>query len=113
MSGLLEVEALDISFPGGLHPVRDLSLSVRPGETLGVVGESGSGKSLTALAMMGLLPRGARRSARRLVFDGMDLTALGERRMADIRGRRLSKIFQDPMPSQNPAYTIGDQLTET
>ncbi len=120
MTALLEVEGLDVAFPasfgsgrGSLHPVRDLSLKLGAGETLGVVGESGSGKSLTALALMGLLPRGARRSARRLVFDGMDLTALGERRMADIRGRHLSMIFQDPMTSLNPAYTVGGQLTET
>jgi len=112
VSALLELEGLDVHFPAG-HPVRDLNLSLQAGETLGVVGESGSGKSLTALAIMGLLPRGARRSARRLVFDGMDLTAVSERRMADIRGRRLSMIFQDPMTSLNPAYTIGDQLTET
>ncbi|MGO8917975.1 MAG: ABC transporter ATP-binding protein [Stellaceae bacterium] len=115
MSALLEVERLDVRIPlgaGVLHPVRNVSLSVAPGEMLCLVGESGCGKSLTSLALMDLLPQRARRSAGRLVFDGIDLMRLGERRMADLRGDRMAMIFQEPMTSLNPAYTIGDQLTE-
>jgi peptide/nickel transport system ATP-binding protein len=115
MSALLEVERLDVRIPlaaGELHPVRQVSLAVSPGEMLCIVGESGCGKSLTSLAIMDLLPKRARRGAERLVFDGIDLMRLGERQMADIRGDRMAMIFQDPMTSLNPAYTIGDQLAE-
>ncbi|MGH7069876.1 MAG: ABC transporter ATP-binding protein [Acetobacteraceae bacterium] len=115
MNALLEVAGLEVQIPlmlGQLHPVRDISFSVGPGETFCIVGESGCGKSLTSLAIMNLLPKRARRSARRLVFDGLDLTGLGERAMADIRGNRMAMIFQEPMTSLNPAYTIGNQLTE-
>ena len=83
------------------------------GETLGLVGESGCGKSMTALALMNLLPQTARRKAARLAFAGQDLMALKEREMADIRGDRMSMIFQEPMTSLNPSYTIGNQLMET
>ncbi|MGH6778673.1 MAG: ABC transporter ATP-binding protein [Bradyrhizobium sp.] len=115
MSALLEIQNLDVRIPlatGTLHPVRDVSLSVARGETLCIVGESGCGKSLTSLAIMNLLPRRARRSAARLSFDGLDLTALRERDMADVRGDRMAMIFQEPMTSLNPAYTIGNQLEE-
>jgi peptide/nickel transport system ATP-binding protein len=95
-----------------LHPVRQVSFSVARGEMLCIVGESGCGKSLTALSLMDLLPRRAERSAARLVFDGIDLLRLGERRMADLRGDRMAMIFQEPMTSLNPAYTVGNQLAE-
>jgi peptide/nickel transport system ATP-binding protein len=113
---VVAVDGLHVEIPlasGVLHPVRDVSFSVERGETLCLVGESGCGKSLTALAVMGLLPGRARRSARRLEFDGQDLSRTRERHMADIRGNRLSMIFQEPMTSLNPAYTIGNQLMET
>ncbi|MFI4980828.1 MAG: oligopeptide/dipeptide ABC transporter ATP-binding protein, partial [Nevskiales bacterium] len=115
MTPLLDVAALNVAFPalGGLHPVRDVAFTLHPGETLGIVGESGSGKSLTALSLLALLPPRAQRHVQRLAFDGDDLSGFGERRMADIRGRRISMIFQDPMTSLNPAYTIGNQLQET
>jgi peptide/nickel transport system ATP-binding protein len=116
MSALLEVEHLDVRIPvigGILHPVRDLSLSVRRGDMLCVVGESGCGKSLTSLALMNLLPARAQRSAQRLVFDGIDLLRLDERAMSDLRGNAMAMIFQEPMTSLNPCYTIGTQLTET
>jgi peptide/nickel transport system ATP-binding protein len=112
---VLEVEGLnvDISVAAGeLHAVRDVSFIVRQGETLCLVGESGCGKSMTALAVMDLLPRAARRSAKALNFFSMDLLKLGEREMADIRGDRMAMIFQEPMTSLNPAYTIGNQLKE-
>ncbi|HEX8666725.1 MAG TPA: ATP-binding cassette domain-containing protein, partial [Beijerinckiaceae bacterium] len=109
---LLEVEglAVDIATGGGtLHAVRGVSFDVRRGETLCLVGESGCGKSMTALAIMDLLPRQARRRARRLRFAGRDL--LGGA-MERLRGDRVAMIFQEPMTALNPAYPIGDQLTE-
>ena len=115
MSNILEVENLRVDIPVGnqtLHAVRGISFSLARGETLCIVGESGCGKSLTSLAVMGLLPRAARRSADRLEFDGIDLMRASRRQMQKIRGNRLSMIFQEPMTSLNPAYTIGDQLEE-
>ncbi len=115
MSALLSVEDLqvDLAVPAGtLHAVRGISFDVARGETLCLVGESGCGKSMTALALMGLLPRNARRRARRLVFDGVDLAAATPAETNALRGRRLSMIFQEPMTALNPAYTIGNQLAE-
>jgi peptide/nickel transport system ATP-binding protein len=115
MSPLLEVETLQVDIPiaaGDLHAVRGIDFTVRKGETLGLVGESGCGKSMTALAIMNLLPMTARRKAARLVFSGKDLVDLKEREMADIRGDRMSMIFQEPMTSLNPSYTIGNQVME-
>jgi len=112
---ILEVEGLSVDIPvpaGMLHPVQDVSFHVDRGETLAIVGESGCGKSLTSLALMDLLPPRARRRAARLALEGEELTGLSERQMADLRGNRMSMIFQEPMTSLNPAYTIGDQLTE-
>ena len=115
MSKVLEVQGLDVRILltfGDLCPVRNVSFSVSTGETLCIVGESGCGKSLTSLAIMDLLPSRARRTATRIRFDGIDLTAIRERDMADIRGNRMAMIFQEPMTSLNPAYTIGNQLEE-
>jgi oligopeptide/dipeptide ABC transporter ATP-binding protein len=111
MSVMLDIADLHVRFPS-LHAVRGIGLQVAAGETHCLVGESGCGKSLTALAVMGLLPRGAARSAGRIVFDGGDIAALGERQMATLRGDRMAMIFQEPMTSLNPAYTIGSQMTE-
>ncbi len=116
MTAVLDVKGLTITFPGvpgGFTPVRDVDFSVGQGETLCIVGESGCGKSLTALALMGLLPTLARRSATRLSFQGRDLQALNERQMGNVRGSQMSMIFQEPMTSLNPAYTVGEQLIET
>ena len=115
MSALLEAERLNVRIPlaaGMLHPVRDVSFSVKRGEMLCIVGESGCGKSLTSLALMDLLPKHSRREAQKLIFDGIDLLQLRERAMADLRGNRMAMVFQEPMTSLNPAYTIGTQLTE-
>jgi peptide/nickel transport system ATP-binding protein len=115
VTALLAVEGLtvDISLDQDvLHPVRGVSLSLARGETLCIVGESGCGKSLTALALLGLLPRAAKRQARRLDFEGEDLLRASGRRMSDLRGNRIGMIFQDPMSSLNPAFTIGNQLEE-
>ena len=115
MSALLHVEGLSVDIPvpaGMLHPVQSISFSVDKGETLCIVGESGCGKSLTALAIMGLLPKAAVHTAERLTLDGEDILNAGERRMSDLRGNRMGMIFQEPMTSLNPAYTIGNQLEE-
>ena len=112
---ILEVESLSVDIPvpsGMLHPVQDLSFHVDRGETLAIVGESGCGKSLTSLALMDLLPSRAKRRASKLTLEGQDLTGLSERQMSDLRGNRMSMVFQEPMTSLNPAYTIGDQLIE-
>jgi peptide/nickel transport system ATP-binding protein len=112
---VMQVENLRVEIPvaaGLLRPVRGISFDVAKGETLCIVGESGCGKSLTSLAMMGLLPKRARRDADRLELLGQDLTTLSEREMSDIRGASMAMIFQEPMTSLNPAYTIGNQLEE-
>ena len=112
---ILEVEGLSVAIPvpaGTLRPVQEVGFRVTRGHTLAIVGESGCGKSLTSLALMNLLPPRAERTAGRLALDGQDLLGLSEREMADIRGNRMSMIFQEPMTSLNPAYTVGDQLVE-
>lgn len=112
---LLHVENLRVDIPLGqdtLHAVRGLDFQVERGEMLCIVGESGCGKSLTSLALMDLLPRKAKRTATRLTLDGIDMLGQSERQMCDLRGNRLAMIFQEPMTSLNPAYSIGDQLSE-
>jgi ABC-type microcin C transport system duplicated ATPase subunit YejF len=113
---LFSVEHLRVDIPtaaGALHAVRDVSFALDAGKILGIVGESGAGKSLTALALLGLLPQRARRSAAVLKLRDRDLLAMSERDMAaQIRGQRIAMIFQDPMTSLNPVYTIGRQLAE-
>ncbi len=108
---MLDVAKLRVSF-GAVEAVRGVSLRVRRGETHCLVGESGCGKSVTAMAIMGLLARGAQRRAERIGFDGIDLLALSDRAMSRLRGNRIGMVFQEPMTSLNPAYTIGSQLTE-
>ena len=112
---ILDVQNLRIDIPvtaGMLHPVRGISFNVSRGETLAIVGESGCGKSLTSLALMGLLPKTARRTADKMDFLGEDIRHHRERQMASLRGVNMSMIFQEPMTSLNPAYTIGNQLEE-
>ncbi|WP_271528622.1 ABC transporter ATP-binding protein [Bradyrhizobium sp. CCBAU 25338] len=112
---LLVVKDLHVDLPlehGMLHAVRGISFDVKRGETLCIVGESGCGKSMTSLAVMGLLPRKAQRSAAQLTFDGQNLERMSDRRMAALRGNRMAMIFQEPMTSLNPAYSVGDQLME-
>jgi oligopeptide/dipeptide ABC transporter ATP-binding protein len=110
----LEIAGLEVDFPsrtGPVRAVRGMDLTLAPGEVLGIVGESGSGKSVTALAAMGLLPRGAevRGSIR---FGGRELVGSKERDLTTVRGTGLAMIFQDPMTSLNPVYTVGWQITE-
>ncbi|MBS1163391.1 MAG: transporter ATP-binding protein, partial [Burkholderiaceae bacterium] len=92
--------------------VDGVSFTLSAGETLCVVGESGCGKSVTALATMGLLPRASAQVGGRIAFEGRDLLGLDPRSMADLRGDRLAMIFQEPMTSLNPAFTVGSQLAE-
>ncbi len=113
---LLEVDGLCTHFftrEGVVHAVDDVSFSVDRGRTLGLVGESGCGKSVTALSLIGLIPKPpARIVAGAVRFDGRDLTKLSEGELEDVRGREIAMIFQDPMTSLNPTLTIGTQLTE-
>ena len=107
----LNIEGLNVHI-GNMHPVRDVSLAIEAGQIFGIAGESGSGKSMTALAIMGLLPGGAvRNGAVRL--DGTDLFGLNEAAMCGIRGRHIGMIFQEPMTALNPVRTIGSQVAET
>jgi oligopeptide/dipeptide ABC transporter ATP-binding protein len=113
---LLEVEDLAVSFPsaaGELRAVEGVSFRVEPGEVLGLVGESGCGKSSAALALLDLVPPPGRRAGGRIVFDGEDVTAAGERGFRRLRGRRIAMVFQDPMTSLNPYLRIGAQLAES
>lgn len=114
-SPVLSVKDLTIDIPtdtGTLHAVRGIDFDLNRGETLGIVGESGSGKSLTSLALMGLLGRSIKPRAQQMEFDGIDLTKAKPRALRKLRGARMAMIFQEPMTSLNPAYTIGDQLME-
>jgi peptide/nickel transport system ATP-binding protein len=96
-----------------VHAIDGVSLSVAPGECLGIVGESGSGKTMTALSIMRLLPGGGEVVGGRIVVDGVDVVALSETGMEDIRGNLIGMIFQDPLTSLNPTITIGDQIAES
>ena len=113
---LLEISNVDISLPEGserLLAVENLCIDLAPGETLCIVGESGSGKSLTARALMGLLPAPhVRVSQGQINFCGEDLTKVSERRLREIRGSEISMIFQEPMTALNPVMTIGGQIDE-
>ena len=116
MSALLDVRALKTFFQveGGEFPAVDgISFSIDPGRTLGIVGESGCGKSVTALSIMGLVPRPPGRIAGgEILFDGVDLLRLSTAALRDLRGDRISMIFQEPMTSLNPVLTVGEQITE-
>jgi peptide/nickel transport system permease protein len=118
---LLQVEhlTLEIAMPSGaIHPVRDVTLAVAPGETLAIVGESGSGKTLTALALIGLLPPAARIVRGSVWFTdraghSRDLAQLSEPALRRLRGDEVAMVFQDPGSSLNPVHRIGDQIAET
>ena len=114
---LLEVDDLRTHFftrEGTVRAVDGVSFAVEKGKTLGIVGESGCGKSVTALSIMGLIPKPpAKIVSGSVLYDGRDLTKLSERELEDVRGREIAMIFQDPMTSLNPTLTIGTQITET
>ena len=96
-----------------VHAIDGVSLSLAPGECLGIVGESGSGKTMTALSIMRLLPGGGEVVGGRIVVDGVDVAALSETGMEDVRGNLIGMIFQDPLTSLNPTMSIGDQIAES
>jgi peptide/nickel transport system ATP-binding protein len=114
---LIEIENLRVIFHGDngrtTHAVDRVDLSVARGATLGLVGESGSGKSVTSLAVMGLLSKGSADVSGSVRFDGFDLLNIPDQTLRDLRGNRLAMIFQEPMTSLNPSYSIGDQIIET
>jgi oligopeptide/dipeptide ABC transporter ATP-binding protein len=114
---LLSVEGLSVAFRAGrdeLVAVDDVSFAIAPGEALGIVGESGSGKSVTALAVMGLLPEPQGRvTAGAIRFEGRDLLTLPRRDRRALGGRALAMIFQEPMTSLNPVFTVGEQISES
>ncbi|MFY3064128.1 ABC transporter ATP-binding protein [Achromobacter xylosoxidans] len=115
MTELLRIQNLPVDLPAGAdrrHAIQDLSLSVKAGEIVCVVGESGSGKSLTAGAILGLLPQGVRASGGQVLWEGEDLLALPPAAMRALRGQRIGMIFQEPMTALNPLRTIGDQIGE-
>lgn len=115
MSKLLEVKDLKTSFKthiGGVQSVRGVSFHLEKGEALGVVGESGCGKSVTMMTIMRLLGENAKINVEKIIFDDKDITKPTEKLMQTIRGNDMSMIFQDPMTSLNPLFTVGDQLTE-
>jgi peptide/nickel transport system ATP-binding protein len=113
---LLSVEDLRVVFPGTdgrkTFAVDGVSFSVERGKTLGIVGESGCGKSVTSLAIMGLLPKGGADVSGRVNFERRELLSQPDRVMRDLRGDRMAMIFQEPMTSLNPSYTVGDQIVE-
>ncbi|MCE5973496.1 dipeptide ABC transporter ATP-binding protein [Sinirhodobacter sp. WL0062] len=108
---LLSLETLSVQI-GPTAILREVSLSLAPGEIVGLVGESGSGKSMTALAIMGLLPPGAQVSGA-VRLEGREITTLPERALCRLRGNEVGMIFQEPMTALNPLMTIGDQVAET
>ena len=113
---VLDVKNLSIDIPlaeGMLHAVDGIDIHVDKGETLCIVGESGCGKSLTSLAVMDLLPKKAIRRLERLDLAGASILNYSEQQMSDIRGSKMGMIFQEPMTSLNPAFTIGNQMVET
>ncbi|WP_082659255.1 ABC transporter ATP-binding protein [Aureimonas sp. AU40] len=113
---LLEIRNLTVSFDtasGPFKAVDGIDIHVEKGEVLAIVGESGSGKSVGMLATMGLLPKTATVTADRMQFDGRDMRTLSSRERRQLIGRDISMIFQEPMASLNPCFTVGFQLTET
>ncbi|MBN8987026.1 MAG: ABC transporter ATP-binding protein [Rhizobiales bacterium] len=114
---LIEIEGLRVVFHGDdgrtTHAVDAVDLSIANGATLGLVGESGCGKSVTSLAIMGLLSKHSAQVSGSIRFDGLDLLDVPDETLRDLRGNRLAMIFQEPMTSLNPSFTIGDQIIET
>ena len=113
---ILEINDLTVEFDtedGVVHAVTDVSYDLFPGEVLGIVGESGSGKSVSMLTVLGLIPQPPGRiAAGEALFEGEDLLKMPKSRLRDIRGGRMAMIFQDPMTSLNPVFTVGDQISE-
>ena len=116
MAPLLDIQDLHTEIRlrrATVHAIDGVSLSVAPGECLGIVGESGSGKTMTALSIMRLLPGGGEVTGGRIMVDGTDVVRLSETGMEDVRGNLIGMVFQDPLTSLNPTMTIGDQIAES
>src|SRR5438128_5901930 len=113
---LLELRNLTVAFDterGQIRPVRNVSLSIFPGQTVALVGESGCGKSVTSLSILRLIPQPPGRFlGGKVLLNGRNLLDLSEREMRSVRGKEIAMIFQEPMTSLNPVYTIGDQIAE-
>jgi peptide/nickel transport system ATP-binding protein len=116
MEPILQVRDLHVTFKGEdgeIHPVSGIDFHVRPGETLGIVGESGCGKSVTSMSIMGLLPKGMGRVSKgQILFQNRNIVEMTPLQLQKIRGKEIAMIFQEPMTSLNPVYTIGEQLGE-
>ena len=116
MNQILDIKSLDVRFPsqhGTIYAVKDVSISLKPGEVLGIVGESGAGKSSIGNAIINLLEPPGEITSGKVCFKGQDLRDLNDNQMQDIRGNKIGMIFQDPQTSLNPLMTIGSQLIET
>lgn len=117
MENLIEIRDLSVQFASGKRIVRavnQVNLSLQKGETLGLVGETGAGKTTTALSIMNLVPKPAGRiTGGQILFEGEDLLQKSQQEMRHIRGNKISMIFQDPMTSLNPVFTVGDQIAES
>lgn len=114
-SSILDVQGLETSFftdDGEIPAVDHMNFYIEPGEILGVVGESGCGKSVTSLSVMDLVPTPGKIKAGSIQFKGEELTTASKKRMRQIRGNEIAMIFQEPMTSLNPVFTIGNQMTE-
>jgi ABC-type dipeptide/oligopeptide/nickel transport system ATPase component len=112
---ILEVNHLDTIFltpRGRLQAVDDVSFSVSAGECLGIVGESGSGKTVTCLSIMGLIEPPGHVAAGQILFEDQDLLKLSDHQLEDLRGKEISMIFQDPLTSLNPVFTVEQQMTD-
>lgn len=116
MKNILEVNNLEVEFKtkhGVVQPLRDVDFQIHEGETLGIVGESGCGKSVTSLSIMGLLPKGKGSIKNgEIIFKGKNIAGISDREIRKLRGNEIAMIFQEPMTSLNPVFTIGDQLSQ-
>ena len=113
---LVEVKNLEVSFftyAGEVKAVRGISYNLKPGEVMGIVGESGSGKSVSSYGLMGIIPEPGKVIGGQILFEGRDVTAMSEKELLKIRGKDISMIFQDPMTSLNPLFTIRNQIEES
>ena len=115
MTPLVRIENLTVRFHGArnVHAVNGVSLTLAPGEVLGILGESGSGKSVTLKTLLRLLPENRSTIGGMVEVDGQDVLAMSGRALADYRGKTTSMIFQDPMLALDPVYTVGEQIGET
>ena len=117
MENILEIKDLTIQYHADrrvVEAVNNLSLTLKKGESLGLVGETGAGKTTTALGIMGLIPNPPGMITEgEIVFEGQDLLKLNKKKMREVRGKKISMIFQDPMTSLNPVMTVGDQIAES